>query len=54
MDILGEWGEGESHLQQQRYFHLVMCFINMLVILGFSFVRTVPYRSALDRTNLPC
>jgi hypothetical protein len=39
VDILAEWGDGEGHHQQQRYFQLVMCFVNMLVILGFSFVR---------------
>jgi hypothetical protein len=38
VDILAEWGDGEQHHQQQRAFQLVMCFINMMVILGFSFV----------------
>ena len=39
VDILVEWGEGNSQTQQQRSFQLVMCVVNMMVILGFSFVR---------------
>lgn len=43
VDILADWGDGEAHLQQQRYFQLVMCFVNMLVILGFSFVPMIDW-----------
>ena len=32
MDILCEWGDGDRHMQQQRAFQLVMCFVNMMVI----------------------
>ena len=32
----------DRHQQQQRSFMLVMCFVNMLIILGFSMVRCYP------------
>lgn len=38
IDILADWGDGDRQANHQRAFQLVMCFINMMVILGFSFV----------------
>lgn len=43
VDILSEWGDGDRQDNQQRAFQLVMCFVNMTVILSFSFVKMIDW-----------
>jgi hypothetical protein len=43
VDILAEWGDGDRQANHQRAFQLVMCFVNMMIILGFSFVPMIDW-----------
>lgn len=43
VDLLVEWGDGDAAAQGNRSFQLVMCFINITIVIGFSFVPYVDW-----------
>jgi membrane associated rhomboid family serine protease len=45
--ILCTWGQGDENAQQQQTFNLVMVFVNVMVIMGFSLVPMIDWAAHL-------
>ena len=45
--IICSWGQGDEGAQQQQTFNLVMVFLNVMVIMGFSLVPMIDWAAHL-------